>query len=254
MRRDSPASATELWRTHLGSGKSEAVLPGVSIEDYDLSSDGTEVVFSTTNPSGKASELWLAPSDRSSVPRMIARINGRWSHFGPDGQVLFQWNDGQANYLARMRKDGSQQSKVVPFPVGNIYSISPDRRWMAVGLPLPDRSTGAVVAIPTGGGDPRRICAGFCPAAWAPDGKFLYVGVEPGSRTSPGKTAVIPLPPGEPLPKLPPSGIRGLGDARALFGARFIDGYRISPGPDPSVFVYMKTTMHRNLFRLQLPD
>jgi hypothetical protein len=32
-----------------------------------------------------------------------------------------------------------------------------------------------------------------------------------------------------------------------------IDAYEISPGPDPSVFAYVKTTVHRNLFRIALP-
>jgi hypothetical protein len=36
MRRDSPQSPSELWRTELESGRSEAVLCGVSIMEYDL--------------------------------------------------------------------------------------------------------------------------------------------------------------------------------------------------------------------------
>ncbi|HUS07795.1 MAG TPA: hypothetical protein VMZ52_15930, partial [Bryobacteraceae bacterium] len=108
-------------------------------------------------------------------------------------------------------------------------------------------------AAPTGGGAPRRICEGFRPVAWSPDGKFFYVGVKRSSRTASGKTLAIPLSPGETLPTLPAAGIRGLEDANAFPGARLIDGWAISPGPDPSVFAYVKTTMHRNLFRVPLP-
>jgi hypothetical protein len=56
------------------------------------------------------------------------------------------------------------------------------------------------------------------------------------------------------LPKLPISGIRRLDDAAALPGARLVDGWDVSPGPDPSVFAFTKTNMHRNLFRIPLRD
>ena len=109
------------------------------------------------------------------------------------------------------------------------------------------------MAIPTGGGDPRRICAtASCRAAWAPDGKSLYVGLQRDSRISAAKTLVIPVPPGGMFPNLPGSGIRGLADGAALPGARVIEGWDISPGLDPSVFAYVKTTVHRNLFRIPL--
>jgi hypothetical protein len=55
------------------------------------------------------------------------------------------------------------------------------------------------------------------------------------------------------LPDLPDTGISGLYDGADLPGARTIDAYEISPGPDPSVFAYVKTTVHRNLFRIALP-
>src|SRR5262249_23217582 len=59
MRRDSPSSPSELWRIDFASGKSMPVLRGVSIADYDISSDGKEVLYSTPR-SGKASQIWLA--------------------------------------------------------------------------------------------------------------------------------------------------------------------------------------------------
>jgi len=59
---------------------------------------------------------------------------------------------------------------------------------------------------------------------------------------------------GQTLPELPPSGILGLDDAKALPGARLIDGWGVLPGPDPSVFAYVKTTVHGNLFRIPLRD
>ena len=50
----------------------------------------------------------------------------------------------------------------------------------------------------------------------------------------PGKTAAIPIPPGEMLPDLPATGVHGFDDVAVVRGARIIDGWGISPGRDPS--------------------
>jgi DNA-binding winged helix-turn-helix (wHTH) protein/Tol biopolymer transport system component len=253
LRHDSPAAASELWRADLKTGKSEAVFRGLSMAEYDISRDGREVVFSTYQP-GKPSQLWLASLDRSSPPKLIAASGGASPLFGPDGALAFQVTDGKANYLAQMKKDGSGRSKVASYQVGAPRAISPDGRWIVAGIPSPDRSTGATVAIPAEGGAPRPICAGYCPVAWASDGKFLYVGLVPNSRTSPGKTVAIPVPAGGMLPTLPDSGIRVPDDRFALPGSRLIDRWQISPGPDPSIYAFTKTTVNRNLFRIPLNE
>ena len=67
-----------------------------------------------------------------------------------------------------------------------------------------------------------------------------------------GKTLAIPVPAGDTVPKLPSSGIRGIEDAKAIPGTRLLDGWFVSPGPDPFTFAYVKTTMHRNLYRIPL--
>lgn len=251
MRRDSPASESELWRTDLSSGRSEAVLPDVSMAEYDISSDRKEVIFST-ELLGKPSQLWLAPLDQSSPPRLIASSGEVTPHFGPAESVLFQLTDGKANYLARMNKDGSGRAKLLPNQIILIGTISPDRLWIAATVISPTSNAGGQMAVPTQGGAPVLICPGYCPVTWAPDGKFLYVGVTADSRSTPGKTLAIPIPSGKMLPKLPPSGIRGVEGIASFPGARLIYGFRISPGADPSVFAYTKTSMHRNLFRIPL--
>jgi serine/threonine protein kinase/Tol biopolymer transport system component len=250
LRGDLPGAANRLWRTDLESGKSDEVVPGSSMLEYDVSPDSKEVVF-TTQPSGKATELWLARVDRSSHPQLIASSGETSPHFGPNGQVLFRMSDGKTHYLAQMKPDGSDRSKVVPYPIGTVQSISPDKRWVAAQAALPGSSSGGTLAVPVAGGAPRLICAG-CPVTWAPNGRFLYVALESESHTSPGKTVAIPIPPGETLPGLPASGIRSPEEGSALPGARVIGRWAISPGPDPSVYAYTKTTVHRNLFRIPL--
>ena len=253
LRRDLQSSVNELWRTDLLSAKSEAVLPGVPIIEYDVSTDGKEVVFAT-QPPDRSAQLWLAPMDRSSPPKMIASSGEAWPHFGAGNQVLFQLSQDKANYLYRMKKNGSERSRVVPYPVGNIEAASPDGRWIIVGTASSKCGGGALLALSTDQGTEHCICHEPCMAAWAPDGRFLYLGLEPASRLSPGKTVAIPIPPGETLPNLPATGVHGLHDVAVVRGARIIDGWGISPGPDPYAFAFLKTTIHRNLFQIPLPD
>jgi Tol biopolymer transport system component len=245
LRRESPGGATELWRADLESGKSARIVLGFSILEYDISTDRREVVFSAQ--SGQTLQIWLAAMDQSAPPQLVSASAGDSPHFGPDGEILFRLAEGDTHYLARMNRDGSGRSKVVPYPIGNIEYIAPDRRWITAISPLLDGS-GGVVAIPTAGGAPRIIAATGGPSVWAPDGKFFYVYLRPER-----KTAAIPVPAGETLPKLPPSGISRLDDLAAFPGSRVIDGYRSSPGTDPSIYTYVKTTAHRNLFRIPLP-
>jgi WD40 repeat protein len=249
MRHDLSSSSSELWRKDLEAGKSEAVLPGLSMAEYDVSNDGKEVVFST-QPRGRPSQLWLAHLDGSSPPRMITSTGERAPHFGPDAQIIFQFTDGKANYIGQIRKDGSERFKLFPDPISALIAISPDRRWIAADVPLPDSDVIMAIAIR---GDPsRRICT-WCSVDWSPDGKIFYMGLSPNSHTTRGTTLAIPVAAGETIPKLPSWGIRGPEDAKAVPGTRLLDGWFLSPGPDPSTFAYVKTTMHRNLYRIPVP-
>jgi hypothetical protein len=246
LRRASPEVTIELWKIDLESARSQNVAPGLSMLEYDVSNDAKEVVFST-QPSGKESQLWLATLDRSSPPKLISSSGETSPHFGPDGHILYRLSDGRTHYLARMNRDGSERSHVAAYPIGNIQTISADRRWVVAITPKLDAIGGVSMAVPIDGSPPRRICAGVCRVAWAPDGKFLYIAL-----SNADKTVAIPIPPGETFPNLPASGIRGFDDAAAFPNSRVIDGYDIAPGPDPSVVAYVKTTVHRNLFRIPL--
>lgn len=249
MRRQSSSSSSELWRRDLASGKSQPVLPGISMLEYDISSDTEDVVYSTQKP-GRPSQLWLARVDASTPPTLISSGGVRAPHFGPDAKVVFQFTDGKANYIGQIKKDGSEFSKLLPYPVSAFLSISPDRLWILADVPLPDDDS--IRAIPIKGGSSRRICT-WCSADWAPDGKFFYIGLAPNSQTTRSKTLAIPVPAGDALPELPSSGINAPEDAKNIPGTRLLDGWFISPGPEPSVFAYVKTRMHRNLYQIPVP-
>ncbi len=247
-------ASPELWRLTLDTGKAEAVFPGTSMDVYDLSPDGKQVVFTNVGPGGK-SQLWLAPMDRSSPARQIGHSGETKPHFGPQGQILFLLAEGNSNYLERVNQDGSGRSKILPYPILNVQGISPGRKWLMAMAPYPHSSKlePMVVAIPLNGGPPRRICASYCFPVWSSSGQFLVVPVEPSSPTTPGRSLAIPVGPGESLPELPLGGIPPLAEPSVVPGAQSLDRAELIPGRDLSHYAYVNTTVHRNLYRISLP-
>lgn len=252
LRHGPDAAGPELWRMAVDSGKSEAVFPGIDMLAYDVSPDGKQVVYCAEIGGGSV-ELWLAPIDRSSPARRIGKPGDTRPHFGPRGQIVFQAIEGNFNYLEQMNPDGSGRSKVAPYPVSTIKGISPGRRWVMGVVPIPDGPRIAPVAIPVDGGPARIICEDFCDPVWSSSGEYLVIPMEVPSRTSSGRSLAIPVGPGETLPELPRGGIGPLADVSVVPGARSIARGNLVPGKDPAHFVYVNTTVHRNLYRISLP-
>ena len=117
----------------LASGKTDSVLPGVSVADYDISRDEKEVAFTTTD-SGGESQIWLAPLDRRTPPRLIARAGDQVS-FGADGDLVFRSLEATTNVLVRIKKDGSGRERVTTVPVLDKFGVSPDGEWVIVFSP-----------------------------------------------------------------------------------------------------------------------
>jgi DNA-binding winged helix-turn-helix (wHTH) protein/Tol biopolymer transport system component len=253
LRRDSPESPNELWRADLNSGSSEAVLPGVSMREYDISDDDTEVVF-TTQPAGQASQLWIAPLNRSAPPRMIGASGGVQPHFGPAGQILFRLANGNAFYLAKIGRDGSGMAKILPSPILDIHGISRDRRFVIIGVPFAgSKIPGAhAIAVPIDGGPARNLCDDDCQPKWSPDGKYFYLGVAVPSQATPaGKTLAIPVPSGQVFPPWPAAGVHPGAAGLAIPGTRVVNQANVAPGLG-STYAYVKPTVHANLFRIPL--
>jgi eukaryotic-like serine/threonine-protein kinase len=247
------SSDAELWRTVVDSEKSDAVFPGISMIDFDISPDGKQVVYTTAVRDGTM-QLWIATVDRSS-PAMKVNVSGvRSPHFGAGGQILVQQTEGNANYLEQMNSDGSHRSKIFPYPIGEFQSVSPGRRWVTAEVPrAPDTNLPAIMAIQLADGAPRRICAPYCLTRWSTDGKFLFVSVEEPSRTSPGRSLAIPVGPVESLPDLPVGGIAPLAEPRVVEGAESVGRAELVPGKDPEHYAWVNTTVHRNLYQISLP-
>ena len=243
LRPQSPGSANELWRTNLDSNASDCVVRDFAIQEFDISdtsATGGEVVFSSQRP-GEPSQIWVAPLDRSEPPKRIAASGEGSPHFGPSGTVWFRYSDGKANYVGLMKKDGSGKRQATPRAVSTLMSSSPSGRWVVAMVPASDRAAIDTIAI-SASGETRMIGPGRCPVTWARDGRYVYIGND-------SETVAIPLAQDE-LPELPAGGIRSREQSMAFHGAEIVHGVEISPGPNPSTFAYVKTTTHRNLFRI----
>ena len=251
--RRSKGSGTELWRTLVDSGKSEAVYPGVSMASFDISPDGKELVYATVGAGG-VTELWRAPMDRSSPAVKLSIPGARWPQFGGRGQILFQRAEGSANYLEQTDTDGTHLSKVLPYPISDLQSISPGRKWVILAAQRPGQDNRqTVMAVSLEDGRRQILCVDYCTPRWSPDGRYLFITVEYVSRNSPGRALAIPMGPGETFPEFPAEGIPPLAEPSVVRGARSVPRSVLVPGRDPDHYAWINATVQRNLYRITLP-
>ena len=94
---------SELRVLDLESGGSQAVVSGFDVHEYDLSLDGRQVVYATSDREGKH-RLWVAPLDRSLPPAQVPNVEGVQPLFGARGEIFFR--RGESVY--RVRTDGTE--------------------------------------------------------------------------------------------------------------------------------------------------
>ena len=238
------SASADLRSVDLRSGKTEILLSGQSVTAYAISRDEKDVAFTTTNGDG-ASQIWLAPLDRSTPPRLIVESGDQVS-FGAPGELIFR-SLAKGNALARIKADGTGFEQVQTVSFLDKGEVSPDGGWVIIHAPATrGRPVVETVAVPLRGGVPRKLCD-TCRADWSPDGKTFYL-----SATLDPRTLAIPVPDGKVLPDFPVGGINTLDGALKLPGALTIERGLISPGSDPSTYVFSRTDSQRNLFRIPL--
>jgi Tol biopolymer transport system component len=253
LRQNAGAPATELRVIEPASGRAQQLLPGISITDYDISADETAVAFTTPGNDGEP-QVWVAPLDRRTPPRLISRAADQPS-FGPAGDIFIRSLEGSANAVIRIDQDGGGRTRMSSPAFQEKGAMSPDGRWVIVFGPSGggQDAVAATWAVPVGGGTPRLICVPYCGTAWSADGRFFYVAVSQSVTTGvASRTIAIPVAEGESWPELPTTGINAVGEPVLIEGAVVIEHGSISPGPDPSVYAFTKSELHRNLFRIPL--
>ena len=246
LRKSNSSDVSELWRRDLLSGRSDPLLTGQRIVDYDVSRDESRVAF--TVHIGDESQIFLAAADRSSPPRLVVR-GGDQVSFGA-GQLIFRQLGGKAVYLARVQEDGSGLARILETKLAEIGGVSPDGEWATFsGI----ESVHGTFAVSMRDHAQRRICAGPCFVQWSADGKYLYVSPTSrfGAAGSTVPTYILRIPHGLGLLDLPASGIDAATEEH-LAGIQSIPQGDMSPGPDPQTYAFTTSAFQGNLFRIPL--
>jgi Tol biopolymer transport system component len=228
----------ELRIVDLESGRSESVVRDFPVLDFDISADSGQVVMWTTDAEGK-SRLWLAPLDRSAPPAQIPNVEGSQPRFGPDGDIFFR----RVEFVYRVHPEGTGLRKALAYPVYVQWGISPDGRWIVEWAPLPGNKTPAIQAFPLDGSSPIQIGSSSTFLSWSLDGRSALL----------SGSFVVPVAPGESLPRIPAGGFHSDDDIARAPGARRIDERGVVLGQSADLYAFHRGTIQRNLYRIPIP-
>jgi DNA-binding winged helix-turn-helix (wHTH) protein/Tol biopolymer transport system component len=239
---DNSGQPDSLWRLDIQRGQRDAVLPGLALKGYDISSDEKQVVFAVDHEGEP--QVWVAPLDRDGPPKLLVR-GADEPAFDGSGHVFFRMLGDKANYLYRMNVEGTSSQRVLDSPILDFHSVAPNGKWAAVQTVIDGLGVTSVLGI--GNETYRWFRNGWWPTRWSRDGRMLYleVGSKSNDALSFGRTLPIPLAQGAPpeIPALPLQSEDGL-IAHATYG--------FSPGPDAGTFVFTRTERLQNIFRIPL--
>jgi serine/threonine protein kinase/WD40 repeat protein len=239
----------ELVVTDLASRHTQTLLSGIEVAGYSVSPDGKGVVFAAVDKSGLWN-LWLASLDETFPPRRIASpVNEDEPTWTDSGYIYFRATEGSQNFVYRMKTDGSGREKVIPSPVLEIVSVSPDGNWAVAWQGPKPGAMSQVVANPLHDNrEPVAVCDGFCSGRWSADGGTFAVSL----ATNEGEfTLMAPVSPPGSLPVLPPAGVVNRADMLKVKGAKVLEGSFLA-SPIPDEYVTRHEDVHRNLYRIPL--
>jgi serine/threonine protein kinase/Tol biopolymer transport system component len=248
----------------LVSARSEPIVRGFLATDYDVSTDGRDVVMQIQGTNGK-SQLWLAPLDHSSAPKQIPNVEGSSPRFLPGGDILFRHIEGDATMLGttgfiyRVRPDGTGVKKLIQQPVLISLDVSPDGKWLLAWAPVGVGGPPSYQLFPLDGGQALDI-GGLVTVQWTLDNRSVCIFSSLNQLLPGGRAYIIPIPDGH-LPAVPVGGFKSEEQLARLPEARRIDiaaapgdvTGTITFGPTPNVYAYYRGHVQRNLYRIPLP-
>ena len=223
------------------------------MQRYTISSDGQRVVFTGVDEKGRT-PVWLATLNGRTQPRRLTTMDCWDAYFGAPGEVVFEGDEKGTPSFFAINEDGSELQKNDPNAIPHLAGR------------LAGRATGWRPRIPAPGARWRFIrreavllresaTVAQCPRApirclpsmkWTPDGRFVYLKFE-------SSTYAIPLQPGQLLPPIPASGFASKEAVAALPGARLVSERDVYPGPNPSIYAFVKVSAQRNIYRVPVP-
>ena len=201
-------------------------------------------------------QIWLAPLDRRTPPRLIVDAADQVS-FGAPGELIFR-SLAEGNTLARIKTNGTGFERIPTISFLDKGDVSPDGEWVIIHAPATSDRPGN-----------RNSCRSD--SWWRSENSLPQRLGQLHGRLVSGREVLLRRERPEDLPVLPPEGPSRfqcrlarryrtchleespISDGRlALPGARTIEEGLISPGSDPSTYVFTKTDSQRNLFRIPL--
>jgi dipeptidyl aminopeptidase/acylaminoacyl peptidase len=238
--------AGELWATDVETGRPRPILAGRPVVGYDVSRDGTQIVFAALEESG-ASHIWVSRADGSEA-RRLTDLEANGPRFDSAGNIYFRHGE----FIYRLR-EGREPEKAIQQPVLFFMTTSPRGEWLIARVQTPaDRGGNHFnAALPTTGGPPVRLCD-QCEVDWTPNGSALVIRLGSDGPEAMPRTFVVALEPGVELPPWPANGVRSRKDLGAL---RILGDFErwVYPSDDLSVSVFPRRSTQRNIHRVPLP-
>jgi serine/threonine protein kinase len=239
----------ELWMKELESGREEKVLPDYPMLGYSISRDGKQVAFAMKDESGH-SNLWVAPTSRSSSPVRISSVAVEDSPFFlSNGDLIFRAIEGGANFIYRVKTNGTGRRKIASDRIVDIESVSPDGRWViAGGLGSDESHTPGIRAFASDGAARLTLCSLNCELNWDSSGKYAFLNFPTLNRGS----YLLPIMLDSGLPKFPPAGVFGMeytSNPRVVTASPWY----VQAAVNPSLYAYTRQDTRRNLYRISLP-
>jgi DNA-binding winged helix-turn-helix (wHTH) protein/Tol biopolymer transport system component len=241
MSANNSAKEVVLARMDVATGRRQMLLEDFNVNSFDLDPNEQRVVY--TKVRNGVSQIWLAPLDGHAPPRPLIR-DGDQAQFG-GGRVYYRSLGQQVNYLHRIDLDGGHDTRVVQSPIVNFDAVSPDGSYVIVDKPI-DGGLAAASLISMDDHNEHMIGKGWYQSRWSRDGKLLFVEIgKDGDPTMAGRTAVVRMgATGRPILPILPAAPDAVVIPHPEAG--------LSAGQDPSVYVYVKSELRRNIFRIPL--
>jgi len=237
----------ELWIEDMATGKHDRVLPGYSMEQFSVSTDGKRVAFSRTDPSGHTG-LWIAPTSRRSSPVNLSSASvDDFPFLLPDGDLVFRSTEAGSNFLYRMKPDGSGRHKIIPDRILDFLSVSPDGRLAIATTPNSDEEhTTETRVFAMDGTTSESLCPSICWIHWDTTGKSAFLFEELILASYP-----IPVDPATGIPRIPPDIMNVIENPTQKHDTAI--PWNVHSALSPTVYAYTRQNTRRNLYRIQLP-